>query len=182
MTESQSPPPYPAEVFDVLESLLDEPTHVLDVGAGEGALARPLIARGRVARLDAVEPSPDLIAAARALPGGGHPDLNWINGAIDRVALNGPYSLIIADSRLYRLPWRRTMARLAEVLAGHGVMAIVEHADDRPPLPIVDELVARGLFRKSGEHRTLPLPHIADDAMPVEVVATVVWGRPVGVE
>ncbi|HET9170015.1 MAG TPA: class I SAM-dependent methyltransferase [Actinospica sp.] len=181
MTDSQSPP-YPAEVFDVLESLLDEPTHVLDIGAGEGALARPLIARGRVSRLDAVEPSPDLIAAARELPGGGHPDLHWIAGAVDRVPLNGPYSLIIADSGLYRLPWRRTMARLAEVLADHGVMAIVEHGEDRPPLPIVDELIARGLFRKSGEHRTLPLPHIADGAAPVEVTATVVWGRPVRAE
>jgi trans-aconitate methyltransferase len=177
MTESQSPP-YPAEVFDVLESLLDEPTHVLDIGAGEGALARPLIARGRIARLDAVEPSLDLIAAACELPGGCHPDLHWIAGAVDSAPLNPPYSLITAGPRLYWLPWKRTMARLAEVLADHGVMAIVDHADHRPPLPVAEELIARGLFRKTGEHRTLPLPYAPDDAQPVDVVATVVWGRP----
>src|SRR5258708_29896351 len=157
MTESQSPP-YPAEVFDVLESLLDEPTHVLDIGAGEGALARPLIARGRIARLDAVEPSPDLITAARELPGGCHPDLHWIAGAVDTAPLNPPYSLITAGPRLYWLPWKRTLARLAEVLADHGVMAIVDHADHRPPLPVAEELIARGLSRTTPEHRTLPPP------------------------
>ena len=35
-------PPYPAEVFDTLEQLItDRPRRVLDIGAGEGALARP---------------------------------------------------------------------------------------------------------------------------------------------
>ncbi|MBR7831108.1 class I SAM-dependent methyltransferase [Actinospica sp. MGRD01-02] len=178
MTESQSPPPYPAEIFDVLESLLEEPTHVLDATAGEGALARALIARGRVARLDAVEPSPESIATARELPGGCHPDLHWIAGAVDTVPLNPPYSLITADSRLYQLPWEPTMARLAAVLGPHGVMAIVEQGNHRPPLALADELIARGLFRKSGEHRALPTPYDADDSQPIDVVATVVWGRP----
>ena len=36
-------PPYPAEVFEVLERIItDRPRRVLDIGAGEGALARPL--------------------------------------------------------------------------------------------------------------------------------------------
>jgi trans-aconitate methyltransferase len=181
MTDSQSPP-YPAEVFDVLESLLEEPTHVLDVAAGEGALARPLIARGRIARLDAVEPSAELIAAARTLPGGGHPDLHWIAGPVDRAELNGPYSLITAGPRLYWLPWKRTMTRLAAELPEHGdgVMALVEHSHHRPPLPLADELIARGLFHKIGEHRTLPIPCLTDGARSrsPDVVATVIWGRP----
>jgi len=73
------------------------------------------------------------------------------------------------------------MARLVEVLADHGVMAIVDHAGHRPPLPVADELIARGLFHKTGEHRTLPLPYAPDDAQPMDVVATVVWGRPIAV-
>ena len=39
-------PPYPAEVFDILERIItDRPRRVLDIGAGEGALARPLAER-----------------------------------------------------------------------------------------------------------------------------------------
>lgn len=179
MTDSQSPP-YPAEVFDVLESLLEEPTHVLDVGAGDGALARPLIARGRIARLDAVESSAELIAAGRELPGGCHPDLRWIVGSADRAPLSGPYSLAVAaGSRLFWLPWKRTMARLAEVLRAQGVLAIVEHGYHRDPLSIADELITRGLFRKTGEHRALPAPYALEDSRLVDVVTTVVWGRPI---
>ena len=74
-TAFQFRPPYPTEVFDILESLLQEqePASVLDIGAGEGALARPLIARGRVARLDAVDSSTAMVDAGRERPGGGHP-------------------------------------------------------------------------------------------------------------
>ena len=37
-------PPYPAEVFGILERLItDRPRTVLDLGTGEGALARPLL-------------------------------------------------------------------------------------------------------------------------------------------
>ena len=39
----QHRPPYPDEVFDLLERLIaGRPRAVLDIGAGEGALARPL--------------------------------------------------------------------------------------------------------------------------------------------
>ena len=62
-------PPYPAEVFDILSSLLDDgPRTVLDAGCGTGDLARPLAPL--VDRLDAVDQSAAMLAQARALPGG----------------------------------------------------------------------------------------------------------------
>jgi trans-aconitate methyltransferase len=171
MTDRQSPP-YPAEVFDVLESLLEEPARVLDLAAGDGALARPLIARGRVASIDAVDTSADLIIGAQGLPGGSHPDLHWTIGSVTTAPLNPPYGLVTAGPRLYWLPWKPTLTRLAELLAPHALLAIVEHGHHRGPLPIADELAARGLFHKHGEHRTLPIPQSLDTA------ATIVWGRP----
>jgi 2-polyprenyl-3-methyl-5-hydroxy-6-metoxy-1,4-benzoquinol methylase len=46
-------PPYPDEVFDILDRIItDRPRRVLDIGAGEGALARPLA--GRVDHVDAM--------------------------------------------------------------------------------------------------------------------------------
>lgn len=172
-------PPYPAEVFDVLEGLLrDEPADVLDLGAGEGALARPLIARGRVTRVDAVDASPAMVAAGRERPGGGHPGLHWIVGGVDEVPLAGPYALATAGASLHWMPAAGTMARLREVLAEQGLLAIVEHGYHRlpwsddvaqviarhsrspgydPNFDVADELAARGLFRKLGAHRTLPV-------------------------
>ena len=47
-------PPYPSDVFDILTGLIvDEPRTVLDIGAGEGAIARPLAPR--VDRVDALD-------------------------------------------------------------------------------------------------------------------------------
>ena len=242
-------PPYPAEVFDVLESLLEEPEppSVLDIGAGEGALARPLIARGRVARVDAVDSSAAMIAVGRERPGGGHPGLRWIVGSIDQVELEGPYSLVTAGASLHWMPRQYTMARLATGLLGEqGVLAIVEHGYHRlpwrdamneviarhsrdpdfdPRYSVVEELVEHGLFRKTGEHRAIPAsfrqpvseyveqfhstatlarelmpsaeaaifdaamesivrPYATpdesgEDVLSVEVVASVVWGRPI---
>lgn len=51
-------PPHPAEVSDILDGrITDRPRDVLDIGAGEGALARPL-----AARVDHVD-APDISAA-----------------------------------------------------------------------------------------------------------------------
>ena len=178
-TAYQFRPPYPTEVFDILESLLQEqePASVLDIGAGEGALARPLIARGRVARLDAVDSSTAMVEAGRERPGGGDPGLRWIVGAVDQVELAGPYSLVTAGASLHWMPWKRTMTRLAGVLADRGVVAVVEHGYHHLPwhdelneviirhsrstefdsrFSVVQELTERGLFCKFDEHRTIP--------------------------
>src|SRR5216683_5484384 len=86
-------PPYPEEVFAILLTLLnDEPRPILDVGAGDGDLARPLVGRG--AQVDAVDCSPQMIAQGKHLPQGNHPHLNWIEGNIEDVPLTPPYALI----------------------------------------------------------------------------------------
>jgi 2-polyprenyl-3-methyl-5-hydroxy-6-metoxy-1,4-benzoquinol methylase len=60
-------PPYPEMVFDVLTGLItDAPSTVLDLGAGEGALARPLAAR--VAQVDAVDISAALVGHGHQAP------------------------------------------------------------------------------------------------------------------
>jgi predicted TPR repeat methyltransferase len=65
----QHRPPYPAEVFDVLQGLIaGRPRTVLDIGAGEGALARPLAALAD--HVDAVDISAAMVEAGRRRPGG----------------------------------------------------------------------------------------------------------------
>src|SRR5438445_13430345 len=72
----QHRPPYPDEVFDRLVALItDEPRRVLDIGAGEGAIARPLASR--VEHVDAIDCSQPMVDAGRRRPGGDHPNITW---------------------------------------------------------------------------------------------------------
>ena len=94
-------PPYPDEVFDVLQSLIsDRPRTVLDIGAGEGALARPLARRAD--HVDALDISAAMVAEGRERPGGRVPNLRWIVGAAETAPLDGPYALVTAGASLQR--------------------------------------------------------------------------------
>lgn len=79
-------PPYLDDVFAVLVDLIeDRPRDVLDAGAGTGEIARRLAPL--VDRVDAVDPSREMIARARLLPGGDAPNLRWLHGTAEAAAL-----------------------------------------------------------------------------------------------
>lgn len=118
-------PPYPPEVFEILDDLVvDEPRRVLDVGTGEGALARPLAARFDV--VDAVDVSAEMLDAGQRRPGGDQPNLHWILGAIESAPLTGPYALVTAGASLHWMHAETTMRRLAEVMTPKALLAVVE--------------------------------------------------------
>lgn len=67
-------PPYPAEVFEVLDSLIrGTPRIVLDIGCGTGDVARPLAPL--VERVDAVDQSAAMIEIGRSREGGDRPNI-----------------------------------------------------------------------------------------------------------
>src|SRR5215467_10643345 len=87
--------PYPVAIFAVLSDLtVGTPRVVLDVGTGTGDLARGLAAC--VDRMDALDPSVEMIAAGKALPGGDAANLHWLFGAAEDAALDPPYGLVVA--------------------------------------------------------------------------------------
>ncbi len=166
-------PPYPAEVFDVLVGLLPDPTAaVLDLGCGTGDLARPLAAR--VARLDAVDWSANMLSLARTLPGGDQPNLRWIHGKGEDAPLDPPYGLITAAESLHWMEWSVVLPRCKAVLAPGGMLAIVEREEvpqawwaplvlliqrystnqEFAPYNFIHELTTRGLFQPRGQHVT----------------------------
>ena len=167
-------PPYPPEVLDVLEQLIsDHPRDVLDIGAGEGALARPLAAR--VDHVDAVDISAAMLAAGARRPGGRRPNLRWILGAAETADLGGPYALVTAGASLHWMRWEVTLARLARVMTGRAFLAIVDHGhhevpwheglaevvarhsrspDYDPSFYLPDELAARGFLEIAGRAST----------------------------
>lgn len=170
-------PPYPVRVFDALESLITgSPRHVLDIGAGEGALARPLSAR--VDRVDAVEISQEMADAGRGRPGGTRRNLRWIVGPAETVPLCGPYALVTAGASLHWMDWPVTLGRIAGELTAGGMLAIVDQSyhdlqwrdelmevivrhsrspDFNPEFSLPDELERLGLFVIQGRQETLPV-------------------------
>ena len=166
-------PPYLDEVFDVLTGMIaDRPRNVLDAGTGTGEIARSLAPR--VDRVDAVDPSPEMIAKGRALPGGGAPNLRWLQGMAETVDLFPPYALIVAAASLHWMDWEVVLPRFRDLLTPRGVLAVVEDHEEPPPWAeplrqliatfstnrayrpynLILELESRGLVRWLGRHET----------------------------
>lgn len=167
-------PPYPPEVPDILERLVtDRPRHVLDIGAGDGALARPLAAR--VERVDAVDVSAAMLAAGRRRPGGRRATLRWIEAAAETCPLDGPYALVTAGASVHWMSWGPLMAHLLPAMSANAPLAIVEHGprdlpwaaelaatiarhsrspDFDPRYRVVDALCEQGHFEPRGSAET----------------------------
>jgi SAM-dependent methyltransferase len=177
----QPRPPYSAETFEFLLSLLDADAAtrtVLDAGCGPGVMARQFVQA--VDRVDAVDIAARMIAAGQALPGGEDPTLRWIHGAMEDVPLHPPYALIVAAASLHWMRWEQVLPRFHDVLTPRGYLAVVEvvieptpwqHAlgfiraysmnkDFQPSdiITITQELAVRGLFEQHGITTTAPVP------------------------
>ena len=117
-------PPYSREVYETLSGLIrDEPRVVLDVGCGDGKLARGLV--DSADRVDAVDFSEEMICVARRSPGGSDPRIRWITGAIETVPLDPSYALIVSGASFQWFDQDCVLARFAQVLTERGVLAVL---------------------------------------------------------
>jgi SAM-dependent methyltransferase len=175
----QHRPPYPDEVFDRLEALMtDEPRRVLDIGAGEGAIARPLASR--VERIDAIDISPAMVDAGKRRPGGDQENIRWQVSSIETAELDGPYALVTAGASIHWMPWEETFARIVPHLTPAAQLVVIEHGpvdepwwDDLvkvierhsrkqnhdPKFSVVDAIRERGLLDLTGTARTAPVTY-----------------------
>lgn len=172
-------PNYPSATFRLLADLLPArctPRAVLDAGCGTGFVARPLAAL--VERVDAVDFSRAAIGEGKRLPGGDHPRLRWIEGAIESVAVDPPYCLITAGASMHWFDWDVVFPRFARLLTPEGLFVAIGIRQDRPAWmreevgPVLarysmnqdfapyskEEILAqmeeRGLFRQMGSAQT----------------------------
>jgi ubiquinone/menaquinone biosynthesis C-methylase UbiE len=125
-------PPYPAEVFSILDSLItDRPRDVLDLGAGDGALARPLARL--VDHVTALDVSAAMTDAGRQRPGGKLPNLRWMVGAAETAVIGGPYALVTAGASLHWMPWSQVLGRLSRAMTRSALLAIVDQGPRHVP-------------------------------------------------
>ena len=169
-------PPYPAEVLEVLESLIqDAPRIVLDLGCGTGDVARPLAAH--VDLVDAVDQSAAMIEIGRSREGGERPNIRWICESAEDFAYDTRYSLVVAGASLHWMDWYKVLPRMAGALSDRGYLAIVGGRGmdatpwndelskiiptystnrDYESYDLIDELERRSLFSVVGRQRTAP--------------------------
>jgi SAM-dependent methyltransferase len=172
-------PPYPDEVFDRLLGLItDGPRRVLDIGAGEGAIARPLAPR--VEHVDAIDFSAPMVEMGKRRPGGDHPNLSWQVSPIESADLDGPYALVTAGASIHWMPWAETFARIVPHLTPNAQLVVIEHGpvdmpwwdgvvkaiqkhsrkqDHDPKYSVVDAIRDRGLLDVTGTARTEPVSY-----------------------
>ena len=169
-------PPYSAEVFGVLDSLIqDEPRVVLDIGCGTGELARPLAPL--VNHVDAVDQSAAMIEIGRTREGGDRPNIRWVCQSAEDFAYNTRYSLIVAGASLHWMDWYEVLPLMADALSERGYLVIVggrgmndvpwveglneiistySTNKDYESYDLLDELERRRLFSVVGRKRTAP--------------------------
>ncbi|QBJ93359.1 class I SAM-dependent methyltransferase [Streptomyces seoulensis] len=95
----------------------------LDVGCGDGLLARKLAAR--VPRVTGVDLSPEMIARARGLSGG-RPGLRFLQGDFLTAGLPAEgYDFICSVTTVHHMDFTRAVLRMRELLRPGGTLVIV---------------------------------------------------------
>lgn len=117
-------PPYPDEAFELLHKLMfDQPRYVLELGCGTGEVARRLAPD--VDRVDAVDPSAAMLAIGKGLPGGGHPNLNWVRSSAEDFDYPAGYALAITAESLGWLDWNVVFPLLRRALSHHARLVVL---------------------------------------------------------
>jgi len=174
--------PYVPETLKHLADLVrDTPRIILDAGCGLGDLARLLVTgREAVERVDAVDFSMPMIEKGKRLPGGDDRRLHWICGAVEEVALQPPYALIVAGDSVHWMEWDVVFPRFQQMLTAQGSLAIVGRGtgenpwdeevwalcarystnQEYAPYNLIEELKQRHLFQLQGTLQTQPVPFV----------------------
>ncbi|HXN85196.1 MAG TPA: class I SAM-dependent methyltransferase [Candidatus Binataceae bacterium] len=118
-------PPYSREVYDTLLGLIrDQPRVVLDAGCGPGKIAREIVSA--VDRIDAVDPSAEMIRVGRAQPGGADRKINWICDRVETATLRPPYALVVAGASFHWMNPEVALTRFSEAISQEGMFAVLD--------------------------------------------------------
>lgn len=162
-------PGYPAELVDVAmeRGALDAGARVLEVGSGTGKLTELLAARGLI--VDAVEPGPNMIAAARTRLGPTD-NVRFHCGKFEEVNLpERAFAAVFSATAFHwvdpEIAWRKAASHLEP----GGLLALLTHIGVRDERAAEQEEEFRALLRKHA-------PALADEIPPSQELETILAG------
>ena len=101
---------------------IPEPKHILEIGCGTGLLTQRLLKMYADTSIDAVDISGSMLAEARNRSRG-IPGIQWVEGDIRDIELEGTYDLVISSSSLHWiLPLEVTLSRAFDSLNDGGCL------------------------------------------------------------
>ncbi|MEN3535746.1 class I SAM-dependent methyltransferase [Microbispora sp. ZYX-F-249] len=135
----------------------------LDVGCGDGLLARRLT--GRAKRVTGLDRSPEMIARARELSAG-RPELTFVEGDFLTAALlvRG-YDFICSVSAIHHMDFDAALTRMRELLRPGGTLVVVGLAREASPAEWAATIAAAPVVRITKVLRRAREP----EGMPVAV-------------
>ena len=128
-TYDRARPRYPAALFDVLSSYLEQPAgdrrrEAVEIGPGTGQATRPLLEHGIT--VTAVEPGAHLAAFLSEKLGDEFPGLTVVNARFEDCALaSGAFDLIVAATSFHWVDPEIRLQRCHDLLRFGGALAII---------------------------------------------------------
>lgn len=116
--------------YDLVRRIeLNAPRQIVDLGCGPGNSTTALAQRWPAANITGVDRSPDMLAAARSLPGW----ISWVEGDLSQWVPDGPCDLVFSNAALHWIPdHRHEVPRLWKWIAPGGALAFQVPANDTP--------------------------------------------------
>ncbi|MDX8354585.1 methyltransferase domain-containing protein [Cognatiyoonia sp. IB215182] len=117
-------PPYAPQIHACIAEHAPSAKRLLDLGCGEGKLARPLARM--FDNVVAVDPSENMLALGRSLENGDAPNINWIAAKAEDAPLSGRFDLVTFASSIHWMDCDRLFPKLKPHLSAQSLFAFVE--------------------------------------------------------
>ncbi|MFI0859090.1 class I SAM-dependent methyltransferase [Streptomyces smyrnaeus] len=130
---------------DILRAVPEECGEALDIGCGDGLLARKLTARAT--HVTCVDSSPEMIARARELATG-HDGIACVEGDFLTVDLPARgYDFICSVATIHHMDFEAALARMRELLRPGGILVVIGLAREAGPAEWAATIAAAPLVR-----------------------------------
>ncbi|MEO0544202.1 MAG: class I SAM-dependent methyltransferase [Pseudomonadota bacterium] len=116
-------PPYAAQIFKSIVEHAPATDRLLDLGCGEGKVARPLASVFQ--EVVAVDPSQNMIALGQSLAGGDQPNIQWIAATAEEAPLSGRFDVVTFASSIHWMDPEVLFGKLRDHLTKDHILAII---------------------------------------------------------